>query len=60
NQLINDQSISPDGKVTRYPPLRSLDRGYEFMPRYGRQVSSYQLIVPCTYRNYICFAKIEF
>ncbi|MEO7960934.1 MAG: hypothetical protein ABIR19_05265, partial [Ginsengibacter sp.] len=41
NQLINDQSISPDGKVTRYPPLRSLDRGYEFMPRYGRQVSSY-------------------
>ncbi len=60
NQMINDQSISPDGKVTRYPPLRNLDRGYEFMPRYAKQVSSYQLIVPCTYRNYICFAKIEF
>ncbi len=59
-QLINDQSVSADGKVTRYPPLRSLDRGYEFMPRYAKQVSSSQLIVPCTYRNYICFAKIEY
>ncbi|MEP6926986.1 MAG: hypothetical protein ABI834_05080, partial [Ginsengibacter sp.] len=53
NQLINDQTISPEGKVTRNPPLRSLDRGYEFMPRYAKQVSTYQIIVPCTYRNYI-------
>ncbi|MEO8415157.1 MAG: hypothetical protein ABI472_15970 [Ginsengibacter sp.] len=60
NQLINDQTISADGKITRNPPLRSLDRGYEFMPRYAKQVSSYQIIVPCTYRNYVCFAKIEY
>ena len=60
NQLINDQTISPDGVLTRNPPLRSLDRGYEFMPRYAKQVSSYQIIVPCTYRSYICFAKIEY
>jgi hypothetical protein len=60
NQLINDQTISPDGVLTRNPPLRSLDRGYEFMPRYAKQVSSYQIIVPCTYRNYTCFAKIEY
>jgi hypothetical protein len=59
-QLINDQTVSADGKITRNPPLRSLDRGYEFMPRYAKQVSSYQIIVPCTYRNYICFAKIEY
>lgn len=59
-QLINDQSLSADGSITRNPPLRSLDRGYEFMPRYGRQVSSYQVIIPCTYRNYICFAKIDY
>lgn len=59
-QLINDQSISADGQITRYPPLRSLDRGYEFMPRYAKQVSSSQIIVPCSYRNYICFAKIEY
>ena len=60
NQLINDQTITPNGILTRNPPLKSLDRGYEFMPRYAKQVSSYQIIVPCTYRNYICFAKIEY
>jgi hypothetical protein len=60
NQLINDQTVSADGKITRNPPLRSLDRGYEFMPRYAKQVSSYQIIVPCMYRSLICFAKIEY
>jgi hypothetical protein len=60
NQLINDQTVSADGALTRNPPLRSLDRGYEFMPKYGKQVSSYQTIIPCTNRNYICFAKIEY
>ena len=59
-QLINDQTVSADGKITRNPPLRVLDRGYEFMPRYAKQVSSYQIIIPCMYRNYICFAKIEY
>jgi hypothetical protein len=59
-ELISDQTITADGKLTRNPPLRSLDRGYDFMPRYAKQVSSYQIIIPCTYRNYICFAKIEY
>jgi hypothetical protein len=60
NMLLNDQSISPDGKVTRYPTLKNLDKGYDFMSRYGRQVSSFQTLVPCMYRNYLCFAKIDF
>ncbi len=60
NQLIADQSVTPDGKVTRHPTLKSLDKGYEFMPRFAKQVSAKQIIVPCTYRNYICFAKIEY
>lgn len=59
-QLLIEQSVQPDGKIERNPPLRSLDKGYEFMPRYAKQVSATQMIVPCTYRNYICFAKIEF
>ena len=58
--LLTDQSVAPSGKITRNPPLKSLDRGYEFMPRYGKQVSATQIIIPCTYRNYICFAKVEF
>ncbi len=58
--LLSDQSISPEGKLTRYPTLRNLDKGYDFMPRYGKQVSSNQMVVPCMYRNYLCFAKIDF
>jgi len=58
--MLNDQSISPDGKITRYPTLKNLDKGYEFMARYGKQVSSKEMIVPCLYRNYLCFAKVEF
>jgi hypothetical protein len=60
NMLLNDQSISPEGRVTRYPTLRNLDRGYDFMPRYGKQVSSWEAIIPCLYRNYLCFAKVDF
>jgi hypothetical protein len=60
NMLLNDQSISPEGKVTRYPTLRNLDHGYDFMPRYGKQVSSWEAIIPCLYRNYLCFAKVDF
>lgn len=60
NLLLNDQSISPEGKVTRYPTLHNLDRGYEFMPRYGKQVSSWETIIPCLFKNYLCFAKVDF
>ncbi|HYF33065.1 MAG TPA: hypothetical protein VD993_18200 [Chitinophagaceae bacterium] len=60
NLMLSDQSIGPDGKITRYPTLKNLDKGYEFMPRHGKQVSAWEMIVPCTYRNYLCFAKVEF
>ncbi|MDZ4795101.1 MAG: hypothetical protein SGI83_12545 [Bacteroidota bacterium] len=60
NNLLSDYSISPDGQMTRSPTLKNLDRGYEFMPKYGKQVSARQMIVPCLYRNYICFAKIDY
>jgi hypothetical protein len=60
NNLLSDHSISPDGQLNRNPTLKNLDKGYEFMPKYGKQVSSRQMIVPCLYRNYICFAKIDY
>ena len=60
NILLADQSVSPEGRITRYPTLKNLDRGYDFMPRYGKQVSSRQMIIPCLYKNYLCFAKIDF
>lgn len=60
NLLMNDFSLTPDGQVTHYPTLKGLDKGHEFMPKYGKQISAKQFIVPCFYRNYICFAKVEF
>ena len=58
--LLNDYGILPDGKLSRNPTLKNLERGYDFMPKYAKQVSSKQMIVPCLYRNYICFAKIDY
>lgn len=58
--LLNDYTMSPDGKLNRNPTLKNLDKGYDFMAKYGKQVSSYQMIIPCIYRNSICFAKIDF
>jgi hypothetical protein len=59
-QLLNDYSINPDGQMNRNPTLKNLDKGYEFMPKYGKQVSARQIIIPCLYRNYICFAKVDY
>jgi hypothetical protein len=59
--LLNDFSVTGDGSVGRNPTLKNLDKGYEFMARYGKQVSTKQAIIPCFARNnFICFAKIEF
>jgi hypothetical protein len=60
NILLTDQSIAPDGKVSRHPTLRNLDKGYEFLPRYGKQISATQIVFPCWYKNYLTFAKAEF
>jgi hypothetical protein len=58
--LLNDFTLGPDGQVSHNPTLKHLDKGYEFLPKYGKQVGANQIIVPCFFRNYICFAKIEF
>jgi hypothetical protein len=58
--LLSDEVITPDGQIIHSPTLHNLDKEYQFMPRLGKQVSSHELIVPCQYRNFICFAKVEF
>ncbi len=60
NNLLTDYSIVADGTLNRNPTLKNLDRGYDFLPKYGKQVSSRVMIIPCIYRNYICFAKIDY
>jgi hypothetical protein len=59
-RLLNDFSVDPSGQLVRNPTLRNLDRGYEFMPKYAKQVSSRQMIIPCFRNNYICFAKLDY
>ena len=58
--ILTDVSVEPDGKLAPLPTLRGLDQGYQWMPRFGKQVSSWQIVIPCIYRNYICFAKIDY
>lgn len=59
-QLLTDYSIDPSGEINRNPTLKNLDRGYEFLPKYAKQVSSRQMIIPCFRNNYICFAKLDY
>lgn len=59
-QIISNHSISPYGKIYRYPTLKSRERGYQFMPRLSKQVAARQVVMPCVYRGNLCFAKVDF
>lgn len=59
NQIIANHAVTGNGEVTRYPTLKSQERGYQFMPKLSKQVGASQLIIPCEYRGYICFARID-
>ena len=59
-EIISWQSISPHGELKRNPPLKSMEKTYQFMPRFAKQVGARQLLIPCMYRGYICFAKADF
>jgi hypothetical protein len=59
-QLLTDYTLTPGGEMNRNPTLKNLDRGFEFMPKYAKQVSGRQMIIPCLRNNYICFAKLDF
>jgi hypothetical protein len=59
-QLLTHQSLTPTGQIIRNPTLKNLDKGYDFMPRYAKQIGSRQIVFPCMYRNYLCFARLDF
>jgi hypothetical protein len=58
--LMQDFTLGTGGALNKNPTLRNLDRGYELMPRFAKQVSARQVLLPCIYRNYLCFAKIDY
>ncbi len=59
-QVMADHSINTDGKLTRNPTLKSQEKGYQFMPVMAKQTGARQIIIPCSYRGFICFAKVDF
>ncbi len=59
-QIISNQSIFPNGELKRYPTVKSREAGYEFMPRFAKQVGYREVIIPCVYRSNIAFAKVIF
>ncbi len=60
NQIINNHSINGKGEINRNPTLKSKEKGYQFLARYAKQTATKQMLMPCNYRGYICFAKIVF
>ncbi len=54
------QTIGPDGQIIRNPTLKNLGQGYTFLPRYAKQTGQKQVIIPCLYRNFLTFSKIDF
>lgn len=60
DMILSDQAIAPSGQINRNPTFKNLDKGYDFMPRHAKQVGAHQVVVPCQYRGFTCFAKIEF
>jgi hypothetical protein len=60
DKFITDNILTASGEMIRNPTLRTVERGFEFMPKLSKQIGARQIIVPCSYRSQICFAKIEF
>ncbi|MFN8244384.1 MAG: hypothetical protein U0X40_10065 [Ferruginibacter sp.] len=58
-QIVSDQTLSPTGDIQRNATLKSLEKGYRFMPKLSKQVGSRELIIPCVYREYVCFARVQ-
>jgi hypothetical protein len=58
--MLNSATINAQGQVKRDPTLKGLDKEYDFMPRYGKQVGLREIVLPCMNRNFICFAKLDF
>jgi hypothetical protein len=58
--MLNSVTVNAQGNVKRDPTLKGLDKEYDFMPRYGKQVGLKEIVLPCVNRNFICFAKLDF
>jgi len=58
--LLSASTLNALGKVKKDQTLKNLDRNFEFMPRYGKQIGARQIVLPCLNKNYVSFAKLDF
>ena len=58
--VLSAQTVDGAGTINRQQPVRSVDKGFEFMIRFAKQISAKEMIVPANYRNAIGFVRIEF
>ncbi len=59
-EIVLGVGVNSMGDLKKYPTLKSNERGYEFMPKLGKQIGYNQLIVPYLHFNNLGFAKIDF
>ena len=58
--LLECVTVTGKGKINANSAIEGVSKAYDFLPKYGKQVSSNEVLIPCQYRSYLCFAKIEF
>ncbi len=59
-EVISDHALLPDGTMKRYATIKSGQKGYDFMPRLAKQISSNSIVLPAVTRNNIGFVKMFF
>ncbi len=59
-EILNEQTLSTDGELSEKVTFRKLNLEYELNSSSGKQVSSHEMIFPCRYRRYTCFAKVDY
>lgn len=55
---LEDVIINTDGTITKAEPVEAKSKGIDFMPKYARQVSPTEMIMPYSYKNQISFIKL--
>ncbi len=52
--------ISNDGVMQEGSSIKAQNKKIDFMPKYGKQTGSAEMIIPYAYKKNIAFAKLEF
>ena len=58
--VLSYQTLNTEGRIIRNPTIKGLAKDYNFLAKYARQVGIRTVIIPCLYRNGLCFAKLDF